>query len=58
MIAFMNHTLDHMLLSLLDTGIMKNIVRLGIGTSDERIDKYTLEQLERDRERDREMKSW
>lgn len=63
MIAFTNHALDHMLLSLLDAGITRNIVRLGIRTSDKRMDEYTLEHLEqlereRERERDREMKSW
>ncbi|KAK0470915.1 hypothetical protein IW261DRAFT_1586260 [Armillaria novae-zelandiae] len=46
MIAFTNHALDHMLLSLLDADITTNFVRLGSRSSDERIDEYTLEHLE------------
>ncbi|KAK0433784.1 hypothetical protein EV421DRAFT_1718181 [Armillaria borealis] len=59
MIAFTNHALDHMLLSLLDADITTNIVRLGTRSSDERIDKYTLEHLEQlERKRARDSKSW
>ncbi|KAG7441498.1 uncharacterized protein BT62DRAFT_908111 [Guyanagaster necrorhizus] len=47
MIAFTNHALDHMLLSLLDADITKNLVRLGSRSSDERINEYTLDKLER-----------
>ncbi len=47
MIAFTNHALDHMLLSLLDAKITTNLVRLGSRSSDERINEYTLDKLER-----------
>ncbi|KAK0186426.1 hypothetical protein F5146DRAFT_1161311 [Armillaria mellea] len=47
MIAFTNHALDHMLLSLLDAKITTNFVRLGSRSSDERINEYTLDKLER-----------
>ncbi|KAK0443129.1 uncharacterized protein EV420DRAFT_1067387 [Desarmillaria tabescens] len=47
MIAFTNHALDHMLLSLLDAKITTNLVRLGSRSSDERINGYTLDKLER-----------
>ncbi|KAK0451375.1 uncharacterized protein EV420DRAFT_714274 [Desarmillaria tabescens] len=46
-IAFTNHALDHMLLSLLDENITTSIVRLGSRSSDERINEYTLDNLER-----------
>ncbi|KAL0062664.1 hypothetical protein AAF712_010501 [Marasmius tenuissimus] len=46
LIAFTNHALDHMLLSLLDAGITTNFVRIGSRTTDERIAEYTLDQLE------------
>lgn len=47
MIAFTNHALDHMLLSLLDDKITTNLVRLGSRSSNERINEYTLDKLER-----------
>ncbi len=47
MIAFTNHALDHMLLSLLDAKITTNLVRLGSRSSDERINEYTLDKLEK-----------
>ncbi|KAK0440271.1 hypothetical protein EV421DRAFT_1712588 [Armillaria borealis] len=47
MIAFTNHALDHMLLSLLDAKITTNLVRLGSRSSDERINQYALDKLER-----------
>ncbi|KAK0199718.1 hypothetical protein DFS33DRAFT_1398406 [Desarmillaria ectypa] len=47
MIAFTNHALDHMLLSLLDAKITTNLVRLGSRSSDERINEFTLDKLER-----------
>ncbi|KAK0451445.1 uncharacterized protein EV420DRAFT_1621833 [Desarmillaria tabescens] len=50
MIAFTDHALDHMLLSLLDATITTNLVRLGSRSSDERINEYTLDKLERTRD--------
>ncbi|KIM23243.1 hypothetical protein M408DRAFT_264970, partial [Serendipita vermifera MAFF 305830] len=47
LIAFTNHALDHLLLSVLDAGITKRIVRLGSRSNDERIAQYSLESLER-----------
>ncbi|KAI9453340.1 hypothetical protein F5148DRAFT_1289158 [Russula earlei] len=47
LIAFTNHALDHMLTSILDTKNTTNVVRLGSRTTDERIAKYTLHELER-----------
>ncbi|KAK0211877.1 hypothetical protein IW262DRAFT_1280087 [Armillaria fumosa] len=59
LIAFTNHALDHMLLSLLDADITTNIVRLGARSSDKRIEKYTLEHLEQmERSRTKKAKSW
>ncbi len=46
MIAFTNHALDHMLRSVLDADITKNIVRLGSRSADERIAPFSLEQQE------------
>lgn len=46
MIAFTNHALDHMLCSVLDAGITKDIVRLGSRSSDERISQYSIETRE------------
>ncbi|KXN84450.1 NFX1-type zinc finger-containing protein 1, partial [Leucoagaricus sp. SymC.cos] len=42
LIAFTNHALDHMVTSVLDANITKNIVRLGTRSSDERVSEYTL----------------
>ncbi|KAF9268371.1 hypothetical protein L218DRAFT_954733 [Marasmius fiardii PR-910] len=50
LIAFTNHALDHMLLSLLDSGITENFVRMGSRSSDERIAEYTLDKLEQSRQ--------
>ncbi|KAJ4500147.1 hypothetical protein C8R41DRAFT_529014 [Lentinula lateritia] len=47
LIAFTNHALDHMLLSLLDADITSNFVRLGSRSSDVRIAEYTLDKLEK-----------
>ncbi|KAJ3886388.1 hypothetical protein GG344DRAFT_69709 [Lentinula edodes] len=47
LIAFTNHALDHMLLSLLDANITSNFVRLGSRSSNERIAEYTLDKLEK-----------
>ncbi|KAK2464284.1 hypothetical protein APHAL10511_003741 [Amanita phalloides] len=47
MIAFTNHALDHLLSSVLDAGITRNIVRLGSRSADERISQYSIENLER-----------
>jgi hypothetical protein len=47
LIAFTNHALDHLLLSVLDAGITKKIVRLGSRSNDERIAQFSLENLER-----------
>ncbi|KAJ4474239.1 hypothetical protein J3R30DRAFT_649522 [Lentinula aciculospora] len=46
LIAFTNHALDHMLLSLLDADITSNFVRLGSRSSSERIAEYSLDKLE------------
>ena len=46
MIAFTNHALDHMLCSVLDSGITKKIVRLGSRSSDERISQFSIEAME------------
>lgn len=46
MIAFTNHALDHMLRSVLDADITKNIVRLGSRSMDKRIAPFSLEQQE------------
>ncbi|KAF8265012.1 hypothetical protein EI94DRAFT_1737067 [Lactarius quietus] len=46
LIAFTNHALDHMLTSVLDAKITKNVVRLGSRTSDPRIEQYSLYKLE------------
>jgi hypothetical protein len=46
MIAFTNHALDHMLLSVLDAKITSKIVRLGSRSADERISQYSIENLE------------
>ncbi|KAH9066137.1 hypothetical protein EDB87DRAFT_1732090 [Lactarius vividus] len=47
LIAFTNHALDHMLTSVLDAKITKNVVRLGSRTTDERIEQYSLYKLEK-----------
>ncbi|KAF5371454.1 hypothetical protein D9757_009973 [Collybiopsis confluens] len=47
LIAFTNHALDHMLLSLLDANITSDFVRLGSRTTNERIAEYSLDKLER-----------
>src|SRR4051812_4304250 len=47
LIAFTNHALDHLLLSVLNAGITKKIVRLGSRSSDEKIAQFSLENLER-----------
>lgn len=46
LIAFTNHALDHMLCSILDAGIAKDIVRLGSRSSDDRISEYSIETRE------------
>lgn len=46
MIAFTNHALDHMLSSVLDTGMTKKMVRLGSRSADERIAKFSIEKME------------
>ena len=46
MIAFTNHALDHMLRSVLDAQITKNIVRLGSRSADERIAEFSIEHVE------------
>ena len=46
LIAFTNHALDHMLLSILDADITKRIVRLGRRANDERVAQYSMETLE------------
>lgn len=46
MIAFTNHALDHMLVSVLDAKITNRIVRLGSRSADERISGFSIEKLE------------
>ncbi|KAF5380591.1 hypothetical protein D9615_004617 [Tricholomella constricta] len=46
MIAFTNHALDHLMTSVLDAGITDKIVRLGGRSADERIKKFSIEELE------------
>lgn len=46
LIAFTNHALDHMLSSILDAEITKNVVRFGSRSSDERIAEHSLWNLE------------
>ncbi|KDQ57638.1 hypothetical protein JAAARDRAFT_270513 [Jaapia argillacea MUCL 33604] len=46
MIAFTNHALDHMLLSVLDANITKSIVRLGSRSTEERLANFNIETLE------------
>jgi ribosomal protein S10 len=46
MIAFTNHALDHILSSVLDTRMTKKIVRLGSRSADERIAKFSIENME------------
>ena len=46
LIAFTNHALDHMLLSILDADITQRIVRLGRRANDERVAPYSIETLE------------
>lgn len=46
MIAFTNHALDHLLTSVLDTGVTDKIVRLGSRSADERISQFSIEKLE------------
>ncbi|KAG5648635.1 hypothetical protein DXG03_003246 [Asterophora parasitica] len=46
MIAFTNHALDHLMTSVLDAGITDKIVRLGGRSNDERIKRFSLEELE------------
>jgi len=47
MIAFTNHALDHLLESVLDTGITQKIVRLGSRSQSERLQGFTLDKLEK-----------
>ncbi|KAL5513488.1 hypothetical protein ACEPAH_3887 [Sanghuangporus vaninii] len=60
LIAFTNHALDHMLSSVINSGITSNVVRLGGRSADETIKRYSIEELERSSGRsyfDRAMKS-
>ncbi|CCA73010.1 related to ECM32-DNA dependent ATPase/DNA helicase B [Serendipita indica DSM 11827] len=47
LIAFTNHALDHLLLSVLKANITSKIVRLGSRSSDEEVGEYALENLEK-----------
>lgn len=47
LIAYTNHALDHMLRSVLEAGITKNIVRLGSRSADELVAQYNLFELEK-----------
>ncbi|CAE6488328.1 unnamed protein product [Rhizoctonia solani] len=54
LVAFTNHALDHMLKGVLDSGITRSIVRLGSRFSmDERLAKYSLEEIEKEAGRSR-----
>lgn len=53
MIAFTNHALDHMLLSVLDADITKKVVRLGSRSNVEKVSSVSLEELEKLHERSR-----
>lgn len=60
MIAYTNHALDHMLSSVINSGITSDVVRLGARSADDTIKQYSIEELERSSERsyyDRAMKS-
>ncbi len=46
LIAYTNHALDHMLLSVLDDHITDRLVRLGSRTTDDRIAEFNLIKLE------------
>jgi hypothetical protein len=46
MIAFTNQALDHLLRSVIDAGITRNIVRLGGSSSDEKIAEYNIQKQE------------
>ncbi|KAG6920270.1 hypothetical protein DXG01_005039 [Tephrocybe rancida] len=46
MIAFTNHALDHLMTGVLDAGITDKIVRLGGRSADERIKKFSIEEIE------------
>ncbi|KAK7447384.1 hypothetical protein VKT23_014094 [Stygiomarasmius scandens] len=46
LIAFTNHALDHLLCSIIDNGITRNVVRLGSRSADERIRDLSIEALE------------
>ncbi|KAG6830463.1 hypothetical protein H0H92_000616 [Tricholoma furcatifolium] len=46
MIAFTNHALDHLLTGVLDAGITNKVVRLGGRSADERIKRFSIEELE------------
>ncbi|KAI5116801.1 hypothetical protein M0805_007013 [Coniferiporia weirii] len=47
LIAFTNHALDHMLRSVIESGITTSVIRLGGRSSDETIKEYSIEELER-----------
>ncbi|KAG8703433.1 hypothetical protein FRC09_004163 [Ceratobasidium sp. 395] len=47
LMAFTNHALDHMMLSVLEN-VTKNIARLGSRSADERISQFSLDKLTRD----------
>ncbi|THH30127.1 hypothetical protein EUX98_g4067 [Antrodiella citrinella] len=47
MIAFTNHALDHMLMSVLEANITEKIVRLGSRSADETISQFSLENMEK-----------
>ncbi|THH09391.1 hypothetical protein EW145_g2049 [Phellinidium pouzarii] len=47
LIAFTNHALDHMLTSVIESGITSKVVRLGGRSTDEMIKKYSIEELEK-----------
>ncbi|KAG6845312.1 hypothetical protein H0H87_011162 [Tephrocybe sp. NHM501043] len=46
MIAFTNHALDHLMTGVLDAGITDKLVRLGSRSADERIKKFSIEEIE------------
>jgi hypothetical protein len=46
LLAFTNHALDHILRAVHDTGVTKDIVRLGSRSKDDVVSEYSLEAIE------------
>lgn len=52
-IAFTNHALDHLVHSILEAGISKNVIRLGSRSNDPLVAARSLEELEKDQQQSR-----